>query len=567
MSQLTNTSSLSSTSPAKVQAVTTQKVEPQAVKTIFIPEITSLVVQYLGKSAIASCTLVSHAWSQAFTSHLWRSINTSLLSTPTLSSSELSTYIIPLHELLRKFGGYITRLTITDQPENPSSSLGGSWLLDTSTHIIFDCDTVENLVHLTTKVNWFKKWAIRSMLHRNRATLRILWLMFAEQTSYATGPVVSEYMIEFPDRMVSLHSLYLDTWHVTRRELLVVLKACPALKLLSLANCSVVEGKRTELGLQLDVHSNWDTTSNTGTGTGTKTDKSTRKDDDDIQLDIDLDHSFQHRGIETFRMCSKLYPLLQHLPNITTLEFYRFDRRVDPKELTEFCASIRQYCPHLQVLLAYGFECSMLPAVLDSIPGLITFRGSTDPMTVLSMLSHASTLEEANFSDYTERTLIPLRFLEMCPRLRSFLAGNSSTTIAEVKLSLERGWACHGTLTELRLYIFKLSPVLIDAIMRGLKTKRELDCVARRSIAKLKTVNATASSARSNNNNNKDSNGNSTLKTSVDLESQEQQLQRQQWMALSEEQREFYGLFLRYSRAMPSLQRLNMGTGWYRIIK
>ncbi|KAF9944676.1 hypothetical protein BGZ72_002096, partial [Mortierella alpina] len=105
---------------------------------------------------------------------------------------------------------------------------------------------------------------------------------------------------------------------------------------------------------------------------------------------------------------------------------------------------------------------------------LVIFRGASDMPLVLLILHHAATLEEANLVYYTEKTYIPLHFLGSCPRLKKFWTGHSMTLIEQVRDSMERGWVCRG-LTELRLSIFKLSPLLIEAIMQELGAERKPD--------------------------------------------------------------------------------------------
>ncbi|KAG0346984.1 hypothetical protein BGZ54_005055, partial [Gamsiella multidivaricata] len=216
-------------------------------------------------------------------------------------------------------------------------------------------------------------------------------------------------------------------------------------------------------------------------------------------LDIE---PFQHLALVNLRMCSKLYPILDLIPNVW----------------------------------AFGFECSMLPAIVDSIEQLVTFRGSSNMATVLSILDHANTLEEANLSDYTEQTFLPLRFLETCPRLKQFMTGHSSTTIAEVRGSLQKGWACRD-LRELRLSIYKLSPALIGAIMQDLGAEKE-----------------TASRVRNTRG----------AAWAVQQAQQEDQLQVAM-SVLTLEQQEFRRLFADFLVGFGHLKRLNFGTGWHSI--
>lgn len=312
---------------------------------------------------------------------------------------------------------------------------------------------------------------------------------------------------------------------MSKQELVLILKGCPSLKLLSFGNISILDrqDETYEQATDGDIGRN-----------GAQSDNRDFTDD--------IDEVFQHQSIEMFRMCSRLCPILEYLPKVKLIEFYRFDRQIKDEELKRFCASMRTHCPDLQDVWAYGFECSMLPAILDSLPRLVHFRGSSDLPTVLSMLDHALTLEVANLSDYTERTFLPLQFLESCPRLRSFLTGHSRTTMDEVQHSLRRGWACQSTLEELRLSIFKLSPVLIEVIMRELNAVRAPDSRQQRAAI----LRATRGDV-----------------TSEEYEHQKEKQLQDAIQLLSPAQQDFRQQFTAFLATLDKLERLNFGTGWY----
>ncbi|KAI1308940.1 hypothetical protein EDD11_004149 [Mortierella claussenii] len=444
-----------------------------------LPEIISLIACNLSKVDVASCTLVCRAWSLTFTPFLWRVIRARI-------PNPHNAMILP--RLLAKYGGLIKTLSITDLPEH--------FLLraDPSTELVFDCPAVENITHLTVNMERDKKLAVKSIVHRNKKTLRVLWLTYrvdkslkvgsvtgvtttATATGIVTGPGPGtevkhskwndEPLFEFPTLdggMQCLRSLYLENWCLTRQELVKILMACPALKSLSFA------------GIRIRDMDDDNDSSLSSSPSSLKSLSSTSLDNHPFQ-ETKASLSFQHHGIETFRMCAKLYPILDLLPNLRTLEFFRFDRAVPTETVTQFCRSIQQHCPRLTQLWPLGFECSMLPPILDSLHTLTVFRGSSDMETVLSILDHASTLEEANLSDYTEKTFLPLRFLESCPQLKRFRTGHSSTTMQEVKESIlgsGKGWVCKG-LKVLRLSIFRMSPALIEKVMRDLGAVREAD--------------------------------------------------------------------------------------------
>ncbi|KAG0346001.1 hypothetical protein BG004_002652 [Podila humilis] len=273
--------------------------------------------------------------------------------------------------------------------------------------------------------------------------------------------------------------------------------------------------------------------------------------------------SYQHPNLQYFRMCGLLYPtVISHLPNLRTLELYRFDRPADPLDLSQFCHSIRWFCPRLESIWAFGFECSMIPHILQNTQRLICYRGGNDLETVLMLLDrHATTLEEANLSDYTERTFLPLKFLESCPRLKSFRSGHSSTTIAEVLESISTspssssegtrsndgtipswgGWACKNQLQELRLSIYGLAAIEVDMIMTALNAQRttETSFRVRNAVAEaLMSESAIANAA-----------------AAVDVVDAD--------MGCS--QKLPHEILAGFLATLPRLEKVNLGTGWYRI--
>ncbi|KAF9912533.1 hypothetical protein BX616_010313 [Lobosporangium transversale] len=493
------------------------------VAVVAIPEIASMIAMNLSKTDIASSIIVCKSWSISFTPHLWRNISSRI---PNPHNAQI------LPNLLRTFGGLIRTLFFTDVPEH--------YLLraEPSTGLVFDCDTIENLVKMIIHIEADKKPAIQRMLQRNRYTLRELRLTFridkgrmpirgcastgaalvfvpssslagipslpaastttntntntnttmsSSTTASATALTamairassmgkttwMGEPLFEFPSLsiggMPSLQSLYLENWSMTKQELVQILMACPALHLLSLAGIHIIHVDNSSTSPSASSPTLLSSSPSSSSSTAAPTELNSKQ--------SAIVPSFQHHSIRTFRMCAQLYPILDLLPNLRTLEFYRFDRPVPHEVLSDFCQSIQQHCPRLSQLWPLGFECSMLPPILDVLPSLTVFRGSSDIATVLSILCHASTLEEANLSDYAERTFMPLKFLETCPRLRQLRTGHSNTTMEDVKESISgpgRGWVCKG-LRVLRLSIFKMSPVLIEKVMRDLNAVRETD--------------------------------------------------------------------------------------------
>ncbi|CAO3567048.1 unnamed protein product [Mortierella alpina] len=480
---------------------------PLSVTATAIPEIALLIAEHLCKPDLSSCSRVCRAWSHIYTPLLWRDLHAHVPDAdPLLTPTNDTPSALPV-SLLLKNGAFIKTLSIVDNnTARPCVS-----------DLIYDHPAVQNLIRLTaSSIQHDIISPTRNIVHRNSDTLRVLWLVFYSNKiqNLAGGRQIT--LFEFPSRMPLLESLYLQHWQLSRRQLIAILKACPSLKLLS-----------------FDIHM---------TGHHDEDDLCAS----DLGKDEDEGAVFQHQGIATFRMCSRLYMIMEHLPRVKLLEFYRFDRQLDALQLDRFCQSIREHCPDLQELWAYGFECSMLPAVLDSMPKLVTFRGSSDMATVLSLLDHAATLEEANLADYSEKTFLPLQFLESCPRLKMFWTGHSLTTIMQVQKSLERGWVCHG-LKELRLSIFKLSPLLIEAIMQELGAHREPDSRT----SKLRA---------------------SVIKQGQIMGLEQQQLQRQQELDLQAaidmllpEQKAFQKQFAGFLKKLVSLRRLNFGTGWYRL--
>ncbi|KAF9130210.1 hypothetical protein BGW39_003343 [Mortierella sp. 14UC] len=481
--------------------------QPETAKALGIPEITSLVGQHLSKGELASCALVAHAWFHVFTPILWKSIQAGHPS-PYNHRNQDRDHVDPdttgSRSTLSKNGTFMRILTII--PESPDTEISD---LD----VISDCPAVDSLVQLTITLERGQQTSVDNLVRRNKNTLRLLKLVLHVEKRLRPAGWLGERMFEFPRMAPCLQSLYLEFWCMSKQELVLILKGCPTLKLLSLGNVHIQ-----------------DQTDNTGAQL--------------IKQDADGDtvETFQHQSIETYRMCSSLCLILEHLPKLKLLEFYRFDRQIKEEDLQQFCTSMRTHCPDLQDVWAYGFECSMLPAVLDSLPRLINYRGSSDLPTVLSMLDHALTLEDANLSDYTERTFLPLQFLESCPRLRSFWTGHSLTTMDEVLHSIRRGWACQSTLKELRLSIFKLSPILIEAIMRQLNATRSLD-LKQQQQARLRVVCG-----------------------DVRLEDYERQKEQQLLDAirtLAPAQENFRQQLVAFLATLDKLERLNFGTGWY----
>ncbi|KAF8944511.1 hypothetical protein BGZ47_004138 [Haplosporangium gracile] len=495
--------------------------QPVSVKALSIPEIASLVGGHLSKSDLASCALVARNWFHVFTALVWKSIQA---GHPTSTHRHVhNDHDSPhrdsiQHRLsLSKYGAFIRTLTIVPETGNiPAVS---------DLDLIIECPAVDSLVHLTVNLEGGVSDAVGSVVMRNQDTLRLLKLVFQLDKRQRPPGWLGERMFEFPGAAPCLQSLFLEYWCMSKRELVLILKGCPNLKLLSFGNITILDQQD-----ETDEQAAGDGANCSGAQPDNKT------------ISGETDEDFQHQSIETFRMCSRLCPILEYLPKIKLLEFYRFDRQIKDEELVRFCASMRTYCLDLQDVWAYGFECSMLPAILDSLPRLVNFRGSSDLPTVLSMLDHALTLEEANLSDYTERTFLPLQFLESCPRLRTFWTGHSFTTMDEVQHSLRRGWACQSTLEELRLSIFKLTPVLIEAIMRELNAERAPD--SRQQWASRIRV------AR----------GNVTLE---EYERQKEQQFQDAIQTLSPGQHVFRQQFTAFLVTLDKLERLNFGTGWY----
>ncbi|KAF9356271.1 hypothetical protein BGX26_005493 [Mortierella sp. AD094] len=466
-----------------------------------IPEVASIIASYLSKKDLSACALVCRTWCITYTPLIWKVLDTRI---PTLKSASL------LPDLLAKNGCYIRTLTITDLPETYTDSP------NPSAELAFDCPAVQNIVHLTIHTEREKKHAMKNIIHHSRHTLRFLCLSFKMDKSKKPLNWRGEPWLGFPDMAPYLHSVFLENWNMTRQQLIAFLKACPNLKVLSLSSTFLDQGPQP-------------------TSITAKGQESLLNESDDNLDQSETEDTFQHPGIKTFRMCSKLHHVLDLMPNIEILEFYRFDRCINSQELERFCQTIKEHCKRLNQLWAFGFECSMLPAVLDSLPPLVTYRGCSNMETELSILDHANTLEVANLSDYTERTFLPLKFTESCPRLRTFITGHSSTTMSEVQESLRRGWACTN-LQELRLAIIKLSPALIEAIMQDLGAGREADSRTR-------------------------TQGKSPIWIASQLK-QHQQMQAAM-SALTPEQRDFQNEFSGFLRGFRKLTRLNFGTGWY----
>ncbi|KAG0309896.1 hypothetical protein BGZ97_012952 [Linnemannia gamsii] len=494
--------------------------QPVSAKALGIPEITSLVGRHLSKTDLANCAVVAHSWFHVFTPLVWKSILAGRPSTRPYrdkNSYNGSHRGAIQHRLsLSKYGALIRTLTII-----PATGRAAASDLD----LIFECPVIDSLIQLTVNLEGGASEVVGSIVRRNQNTLRLLKLVFQLEKRLRPPGWLGEQIFEFPRIAPCLQSLFLEYWCMSRQELVLILKGCPSLKLLSFGNISILDRQD-----ETDEQASADDTRHSGAQPGNR------------DFTGEIDEAFQHQSIEMFRMCSRLCPILEYLPKVKLLEFYRFDRQIKGDELVRFCDSMRTHCPDLQDVWAYGFECSMLPPILDSLPRLVHFRGSSDLPTVLSMLDHALTLETADLSDYTERTFFPLQFLESCPRLRSFRTGHSLTTMDEVQHSLRRGWACQSTLEELRLSIFKLSPVLIEVIMRDLNAERAPDSRQQRA--------ARQRAARGD-------------VTSEEYEHNKEQQLQDAIRLLSPTQQDFRQQFASFLTTLDKLERLNFGTGWY----
>ncbi|KAI8347508.1 hypothetical protein B0O80DRAFT_211621, partial [Mortierella sp. GBAus27b] len=545
----------------------------------FLPEIAALIVKHLTRRELAKCALVCRAWSTTYTPFLWTRISTYI---PTLEQAAV------LPPILHKYGGLIRDLSITAIPQNlslmtlaasscesPSSSSSFSSIITSSSTTtsssssessspllsstlgIFDCEALQNVMHLVICTFRENKHWFRNIVHRNQDALRELSLRCTtlenwKKTSHFRWR--GDVLFDFPKRLPYLHTLVLDQWALTRNEWILILKACPALKALEFSNIRIMP----DTTKQDNNNSNNNNNNNNNNGSS-----SHLKEDPGEE-----EETFQHVGLEYFKMCSRLFLILDLIPNIKILEFYRFDRKMADQDLDEFCDSIRTHCHQLKEIWAYGFECSMLPRVIDSVPsGLVRFRGSSDIPTTLSVLSHSATVEEVNMADYNERTYLPLQFLEMCPSLRELRTGHTTTTMKEVQASIRRGWVC-GDLTVLRLSIEKLSPVLIEAILQSLDAQRNLDSEPARALTYKPSSQPSSSSVspylpiapttRAVRN---------TAPQSAWMISQTQF--RQAIMAamddLNPEQKAFREEVSNYLKGFEKLTRINLATGWYTI--
>ncbi|KAG0091510.1 hypothetical protein BGZ92_000542, partial [Podila epicladia] len=511
---------------------------------INIPEISALVAVYLSKKDLNSCCQVSQSWQQQFTPLLWRAIK---ILSPGLA---LIHSVVPIDKIeadtatVKKHGRHIRELVVlTHTPESSGANPSDETALSSHNEllVVLDCLSITNLIRLQLAVFSNNCKASQELIDRNKDTLRFLFVGF--QFDSNNKPTREQkrtwrrqgnkqdfriHLFQLPT-LANLHSLYLEKCYLTKDRFLAILRGCPVLKELSLRKVqlrdpqkAVIEEKLKEAPMDdLDLLESL---------------IAEREQDPQYQLmDPPLPiPDYQHHGIQTFRMCGELYLVLEHFPNLKTLEFYRFDRPSDTLELNDFCASIQNFCPHLQEILAYGFECSMLPRIVDSTRHLVRFRGCSDLETVLSILSHSDTLEEANLSDYTEQTFLPLRFLESCQRLEMYRSSHTSTTTKDVLASItERGWACKDRLKELRLSIKGLSPAPINEIMVALRARRVFENSHRVRMAAASGQVAVPNEALF-------------------------------WMG-EVDSMPFHEVLARFLASLPRLEMLNLGTGWYRI--
>ncbi|KAK3827914.1 MAG: hypothetical protein J3Q66DRAFT_321371 [Benniella sp.] len=460
---------------------------------------------------------------------------------------------------------------------------------ESSTLEIFDCPSIKNVTHLVLSTTPENKHWFRNIIHRNQYTIRHLDLKCMTKDSFMKMPDEKRercILFDFPETIPYLHSLNLHQWALTRRELVQILKACPTLKTLSLSGVRISSSHASTLTIGHSAQTTQNSHDNSGvtdTDTDTDTDSKNSNSDNtctkhrDPKEDDEEQEAFQHVGLEMFKMSSTLYPILDLIPNIKVLEFYRFDRPAKAEELEQFCNSIRIYCHQLHEIWAFGFECSMLPPVLDSIPGRLTvYRGANDRGTVTSILKHAATLEIANLSDFTKQTHQALQFLETCPKLREFWTGYTSTTMTEVQESIRRGWVSRD-LTKLRLSILKLPPALIEEVMQDLSAERIKDPEDFSSFAStLSSLSAKSSrpgmspltiAEMMSRNVAPMMLGNEAPQSAAwkALPLQDPQTLQTAMRALNPEQSMFQEEFSAYLRKMSKLAQANFATGWYTI--
>ncbi|KAF9422655.1 hypothetical protein BGZ94_008509 [Podila epigama] len=511
------------------------------------------VSSYLSKKEQAICCRVSRTWHGQFTPLLWRELRLiSIDPLSTISSSvdggtrhwdEVGPSQLPkmmaAMNVVPKHGCFVRELEFFHihpyrEEEKNREGVSQNGLASVLEHVSLSQLTKATLSLLP---NDFQSSAGEALLRRNKHTLRVLSLSFHAvidgETDQEDGDrgnqVVYRNVLTLPTS-VHLHTLMLEQCRMSRSQLVDLLRACPGLLDLTFRKVQIVEDDSA-----VDSRGN------------------------DMEP---FDHNYQHHGLQKFRMGGGLYLVLDHFPSLQTLEFYRFDRPSESHLLQRFCDSIRQHCPRLQEILAFGFECSMLPSVLGSMHHLVRFHGSNDIDTVCAMLNHAETLEKADLSEYTERAHLQLQVLEACPRLRSFKT-HSSKSMKEVVLSILGspvtnladgnkdssicrnrygeflGWACKNHLQELRLGITGLSPTSIQEIMTIVKARRVDEDRRRMRTA----VTAMVQQAMSN----------SFLKHKSPI------------VMVGSMEIEMETFLASFVQSMPRLELLNLGTGWYRV--
>ncbi|KFH69226.1 hypothetical protein MVEG_04041 [Podila verticillata NRRL 6337] len=511
---------------------------------INIPEISVLIAVHLNKKDLSSCCRVSQSWHHQFTPLLWRTIKSLSPGLALVLCNAPVDQVKTDTAILQKHGRHIRDLVLyTHMPESSGGNATEVTLapLHNELPVVLDCPSITNLTKLQLSIFSNNREAGKDLIERNRDTLRFLFVSLQfdsdnkptrdQKRAWRRQGNLQDFRIhlfQLP-ALTNLHSLYLEKCYLTKDRFLDILRGCPMLKELSLRKVQLrdpdkIVVKETVPDLPVDDLDLLESLI------------AERELDPHYQIvDPPLPApEYQHHGIQTFRMCGELYLVLEHFPNLKTLEFYRFDRPSATLELNEFCASIHNFCPHLQEIWAFGFECSMLPRIVDSTHHLVRFRGCSDLETVLSILDHSDTLEEANLSDYSERTFLPLRFLESCPRLQTYRSSHTSTTTQEVLASIrDRGWACKDQLKELRLSIKGLSPAPINEIMVALQARRVLENSHR---VRLAAASGQAAAP------------DEELFRTGEVDSIP-----------------FHEALARFLGSLPQLEMLNLGTGWYRI--
>ncbi|KAF9582319.1 hypothetical protein BGW38_000356 [Lunasporangiospora selenospora] len=335
-------------------------------------EIRTLVAQHLSRPELTRCTLVSRQWSFYFLPFYWRKISISSFKTVPLDKlgtiAKYGSHIRILH------AGCIEKTSVFNQP-----SISQLLCLEVST--LGKADSEDK-----------GRGCVTEVIVRNRATLKELnWRCFGRDYTWGHQQPFRLYARLFDNslarssqtRFLNLTTMILANWSISKLDFVRILMACPALR--------DVVFDATEHVKQSDIKSvrpSPDTSPNAGADD---------KDRDLLANDPSPSMwSFQHRRVESITFEGNVLPnFLQHLPNLRRLALQGLNTnglRSIPDELR-----VRPYlCPYLQELVMNTTlnprEASRFLDIIESVPSFTTQDASPVHLPIKSFLNTRSDL-------------------------------------------------------------------------------------------------------------------------------------------------------------------------------